>query len=290
MESAPTRVSALHLIVLLMQARYLNMRFAPILFLLALPLAAQEDLLFPRFSVIGGTSPASFDTNIRVDPDDSAGEGTVVSFERDLGLEGSRNLPRFAVQWRPLTRHELAATHFSAARAGLEQIDRNIVFRDETYTVNALVTTEFDLDYWSATYTYWARRSERNGVGITLGAANIAMDAGITAQQPGATVRVTQTAETEVPVALAGLQTRVAFMERLHGEAAISTLPRVTIEDYTGTALTGIARLEYRPLNWLGAGVAYHYFRLDVDVAQADLGGSLDMTIRGPEAYLRLAF
>ena len=260
------------------------MRFAPILLLFAVPLAAQEDLLFPRFSVTGATSPASFDTNIRVDPEDGEGEGTLVSFEDDLGLEDSRNLQRFGVQWRPFARHELAATHFSATRAGLEQIDRTIVFRDETYSVNALVTTEFDLDYWSATYTYWARRAERSGIGITLGVANIGMDASVTAEQPGVTVTVTQTAETEVPVALAGIQARVAFLERLHGEAALSTLPRVTIEDYTGTALTGAARLEYRPLNWLGIGAGYHYFRLDVDVAQADLGGSLDMTIRGPEA------
>ncbi len=266
------------------------MRYVPLLLVLTFPLAAQQDLLFPRFSVTGGTSPADFDTNIRIDPDDAAGEGTLVSFERDLGLEDSRNLQRFGVQWRPLARHELAATHFSAPRAGLEQIDREIVFRDETYSVNALVTTEFDLDYWSATYTYWARRAERSGIGITLGIANIAMNASVTAEQPGVTVTVTQTAETDVPVALAGLQTRVAFMERFHGEASIATLPRVTIEDYTGTALTGAARLEYRPLNWLGIGAAYHYFRLDVDVAQADLGGSLDMTIRGPEAYVRLAF
>jgi hypothetical protein len=68
-------------------------------------------------------------------------------------------------------------------------------------------------------------------------------------------------------------------------------LPRVTIEGYTGDALTASARLEYRALPWLGIGAAYHYFRMNVDVARAgDLTGSLDMTIRGPEAFLRLAF
>jgi hypothetical protein len=58
-----------------------------------------------------------------------------------------------------------------------------------------------------------------------------------------------------------------------------------------GDALTGNARLEYRPLRWLGIGAAYHYFRLNVDVAQTgELHGSLDMAIQGPEAFLRLAF
>jgi hypothetical protein len=266
----------------------------PLFLLLAIAaassLTAQESTLFPRFSLTGATSPSDFETNVRVDPDDAAGEGTLVSFEDDLGLEDARTLQRFGLQWRPFRRHELAATYFSAPRSGAEQINRTIVFRDETYPVNAFVTTQFDLEYASATYTYWARRSERDGFGISLGIAGISMDASVTAEQPGQTVTVTQTAETEVPVALAGVQGRVAFTNTIHGEASIATLPRVTIGDYTGTALTGGARLEYRPVRWLGIGAAYNYFRLDVDVAAVDLGGSLDMTIRGPEAFLRLAF
>lgn len=258
--------------------------------LLTFPLFAQDSLLFPTFSVTAGQSSGDFETNARIDPDDGSSVGTQISFERDLGLEDSRTLPRFGVQWRPFRRHELAATHFTANREGFAEIDREIVFRDEVYRAQALVTTQFDLEYWSATYTYWARRTERDGLGITLGAATLAIDASITAEQPGVSVNVTQEAETEVPVALAGLQGRVAFTERIHGEASLSTLPRVTIEDYTGSALTGQARLEYRPLRWLGIGAAYNYFRLDIDVAQDDLRGSLDMTTKSPELYVRLAF
>jgi hypothetical protein len=266
------------------------MRLALVVLLAAAPLAAQDSLLFPRFSVTGGTSPGSFDTNARIDPDATATEGTLVSFERDLGLDDSRTWTRFALQWRPFARHELALSYFSAPRRGLQQIDREITFRNEVYPVSALVTTQFDLDYSSATYTYWARRTDRNGLGISLGVADLAIDALIRAQQPGVTVTITESAKTDVPVALAGAQGRVAFTERLHGEADVATLPRVTIGDYTGTALTAGARVEYRPVRWLGVGVAYHYFRLDVDVAQVDLSGSLDMTIRGPEGFVRFAF
>jgi hypothetical protein len=261
----------------------------PLLLLLAASSAAAQDL-FPAFSISASTSPSSFDTNVRIDREEATGEGTLVNFESDLGLEDSRTLQRFEVQWRPFARHELAGTYFSAPRSGREQIDREIVFRDETYPVSALVTTAFDLDYASATYTYWARRGARDGFGITLGVAALSINAGITAERPGETLTVTQTAETEVPVALAGVQGRVAFARTLFGEASVSTLPQVTIGDYTGSALTGRARLEYRPLRWLGVGASYNYFRLDVDVEQLDFGGSLDMTIQGPEAFVRLAF
>jgi len=261
-----------------------------LILLLALPLAAQESLLFPRFSVTGATSPGSFDTNARIDPETTDQAGTLISFERDLGLDDSRTLQRFGMQWRPLRRHELAASYFSAPRDGQELINREILFRNQLYPVNALVTTSFDLEYASLTYTWWARRSPRDGLGITLGAAAISLDASVTASNPLTSVTVTQEAETDVPVALAGLQGRVAIRPRLHGEASVSALPRVTIGDYTGNALTAAARLEYRPVSWLGVGATYHYFRLELDVEQASLRGSLDMTIRGPEAFLRLAF
>ena len=264
------------------------MRLALVLLLFAPSLVAQD--LFPRISVTGGMSPGRFDTNARIDPEVAGGEGTLVSFERDLGLDDSSTLRRLGLQWRPFRRHELALNYFTGpARRGFAQIDREITFRNQVYPVSAIVTTQLDLDYASATYTYWARRGDRDGVGITLGIANLTIDALIVAQQQ-VTLTITETANTDVPVALAGVQGRVAFTDRIHGEAAVSTLPRVTIEDYTGTALTANARLEYRPLRWLGIGAAYSYFRLDVDVAQADLRGTFDMTIRGPEGYVRLAF
>jgi hypothetical protein len=265
------------------------MRRLALLLLLAIPVSGQD--LFPRFSITGGASAANFETNVRIDPEETGGTGTVVGFERDLGLEEERTVQRFGVQWRPFSRHELAATYFSAPRSGFEQIDREITFGDETYPVQALVTSELDLDYRSISYTYWFRRSDRDGLGLTLGAAALSIDASIIAEIENQTVTLSERAETDVPVALVGLQGRVALMDRLHLEGSASTLPRVTIEGYTGDALTGNVRLEYRPVRWLGIGAAYHYFRMDVDVAQAgELNGSLDMTIQGPEAYLRLAF
>ncbi len=72
------------------------MRLLLVFVLAALPLSAQD--LFPRFSITGGTSPSTFETNARIDPDNGATEGTLVSFEDDLGLEDSRTMQRFGLQ------------------------------------------------------------------------------------------------------------------------------------------------------------------------------------------------
>jgi hypothetical protein len=266
------------------------MRRLALLLLLTIPAFGQD--LFPRFSLTAGASAAGFETNARIDSEITGGAGTDIALERDLGLEDSRTPQRFGVQWQPFRRHELAATYFSAPRSGFAQIDRQIQFGDQTYPVQAVVRTELDLDYASATYTYWARRSERDGIGISIGAAMLSFDASVVADTNGIGIApISERVNTDVPVALAGLQGRVALLDRLHLEGSVSTLPRVTIEGYSGDALTANARLEYRPVRWLGIGAAYSYFRLNVDVAKTDeLHGALDMTIQGPEGYVRLAF
>jgi hypothetical protein len=264
------------------------MKRLALLLLLASAAAAQESPLFPRLSVTGGRYGGHFTTDVRLDPD-ATGEGTRIGFERDLGLEPSEQLHRFALAWRPLARHELAGTYFASSRSGFQQITRDFVFRNQTYPVNALVTTGFDLKYWSATYTYWARRSARDGFGITVGAAGLSLDASVIAQRADLTVTANQTAKTDVPVALAGVQGRVALSDRLLAGADAAMLPRVTINGYTGRVVTGGGRLEVRALRWLGVGAAYNYFRLNVDVARPDLRGAIDMTMRGPEVFVRLS-
>ncbi|HEX7153808.1 MAG TPA: hypothetical protein VF618_20130 [Thermoanaerobaculia bacterium] len=255
--------------------------------LFALPASAQE--LFPRFSITGGGYFGNFETNVRVDESDTE-EGTAINLERDLGLEETRDMQRFTVQWRPFNRHELAASYFNASREGFEQIDREIVFRDTAYPVRALVTSEFDLDYRDVTYTLWARKGERDGLGIMLGVAALAIDASLIATVEDESLTLTEQAETDVPVAVIGAQGRWALTRRVFLEAQAGVLPEVTLDEITGSALTGSARLEWRFLRNLGIGAAYNYFHIDGTVARDTFDGDIDMTIDGAEVYLRLAF
>jgi hypothetical protein len=205
--------------------RKAGMRRLALLFLLTFPVtfSVSAQVLFPRFSVTAGASASSFETNARIDPELASGAGTDIGFERDLGLEDERTLQRFGVQWRTFHRHELAAVHFSAPRSGFAQIDREITFGDQTYPVQAQVTSQLDLDYTSATYTFWARRSERDGLGISIGAAFMKFDASVIAESNGS-IAISEEVDTDVPVALAGLQGRVALVDQVHLEGSVSTL------------------------------------------------------------------
>jgi hypothetical protein len=257
-----------------------------LIFLIALPVAAQN--VFPRFTLTGAAYRGDFSTDIRAD--DNALAGTEINAERDLGLTRAEGLKRFAVSWRPLDRHEISASYFKSSRSGLRQINVPITFNGFVYAVQAEVTTDVSLKCWDATYTGWLRRTDTSGFGINLGVAGLSVDANLLARRPGQTLTVTETASTDVPVALIGAQARSAIGTHLIGAISGGVLPRVHIDTYSGRALTGNASLEYRIVRNIGIGVAYNYFRISGDVADPQFSGDLDMTIKGAELFARLAF
>ncbi|HEX9406556.1 MAG TPA: hypothetical protein VF975_04515 [Thermoanaerobaculia bacterium] len=254
--------------------------------LAAVPASAQS--LFPRLSLTGGSYFSRFSTDMRADS--GTLEGTEVNAERELGLTSSKRLKRFTLEWRPFERHEFETSYFSASRNGFRDINGPIVFNGQTYPAQAQVTTNFALKYWDLTYTAWVHRSERDGVGLTLGVARIAVNASLFAQRPGETLTITEEAATNVPVAMVGAQARFALTPSVFLEGRAEALPRVHIDVYSGRALIANVLLEYRITRNIGLGGGYNYSRIDGTVNDPRLNGNLAMTIDGAEGYLRIAF
>jgi len=245
---------------------------------------------FPRFSITAGQYGGRFTTDARVNPTIGPTEGTALNLERDLGLASSKRIQRFAIEWRPFVRHELAANYVAANRGGSATLDREIRFQNQIYPFSANVTSVFDTSKWEATYTYWASRSERRGFGITLGAAGLSIDATLVAKRPNDTLTLTQNASTKVPVALIGAQARYAFNDRVIARFSAATLPRVKIDVYSGRAVSGDVRLEVRVVRNIAVGAGYDYFDLDGTIDDPSFNGALSMKVRGPEAYVRIGF
>src|SRR5205085_2930511 len=124
----------------------------------------------------GGGYLGDFGTKVRVDPHVEGLQGTTIDLEKNLGLESSRTLTRLAMTWRPLRKHELAVSYFSTRREGHRNIDRSIVYEDTTFPIQADVRSKFNIDFWEATYTYWARQTDRDGLGFSLGVTGLSVD------------------------------------------------------------------------------------------------------------------
>ena len=256
----------------------------------AAPAVAQRNReLFPTFTLAGGGYLGDFGTKIRVDPHIEGLQGTTIDLEKNLGLESSRTLTRLGMQWRPFQRHELELSYFSTKREGRRVIDRQIVYEDTTFPIQADVRSKFDIDFWEATYTYWARQTERDGIGINLGVTGMRFDGELSVRRNADnTVLLSQTAKTDVPVPVIGLEGRWLLTDRVIATGRGAVLPQVSIKDYTGSAYVGKFSLEYRLARRIGLGAAYNYFNLNGLAEKKNFHADLGMTVSGVEAFVRI--
>ena len=263
-----------------------------LLSLCAIPAVAQE--LFPRFTIGGGLYYGEFSTELRVDvpeTETAPAVGTELLLERDLGLDPKEEVYRLTMQWRPFERHEFGLAFFSSDRQGLFVLERNIRIEDSTYPIRAEVATEFSLDYGQLTYTGWVVKRDRYGLGLTLGAMVMDLDASITGRAPDFTDReITEGVAATAPIVVIGAEGRFAITPRLIAEGTIAALPRIKYSDYTGRAVSGRALLEFRVTPRIGIGAAYNHFVVDGTFQGSDFVGRLDYYVDGAEAHLRFIF
>src|SRR5581483_3756720 len=199
----------------------------------------------------------------------------------------------FELDWRPFRRHELGLSYFRTERTGLRTIDRQIVFEDTTFPISASVRSAFNIDFWEASYTYWARQGARDGLGINFGVTGLQFHGELSASNnsSGSTIALLdETVSSDVPVPVIGLEGRYQFTDRVVASARASLLPSVSIRDYTGEAYVAKASIEYRPVRRLGLGVGYNYFNLNGIAEKPNFHADLGMTISGFEGFVRLVF
>lgn len=270
----------------------MKIRLAVVVFLAAVQTAAaqQNPVLFPRFSLSAGGYESDFGTKVRVDPHIEGLQGTTIDLEKNLGLTSSKTLTRATLQWRPFARHDLQLTYFRTRRSGDLNIDRQIVYEDTTFPIQANVASRFDIDFWDLSYTYWARQTQTNGLGINLGVMGMSFNGELSATVANTTVALHQDAAAKVPLPVIGLEGRYAFGDRVVTDVRGSFLPSVSIRSYKGDALLGRASAEYIVARTVGLGVGYNYFNLNGAVEKTDFHADLGMTIRGFDAFVHLVF
>ena len=86
---------------------------------------------------------AKIDSNLRIDHV-GLGVGTNVDFERHLGLDHNRVLPKVSAGVRVCNRFRLEADYFSLSRNARIRIDETIRIDDTVFPAHAEVNTDFD--------------------------------------------------------------------------------------------------------------------------------------------------
>lgn len=249
------------------------------------------ELLYDRFRLEIGGADRQSESLVRLDAS-AALPGTELDLEEDLSLDDSARTTRARLSWMPARRLEISFEASRAEREGAHRLDRTIRFGDLVFPVGVDVDSRLDEEILELAVTGWLVRGDRAGLGLILGVRqwDVLGRIGGEVRLGSAVLRVEEEGEASVPLALIGLEGRVAVGPRVRLIARLRALPEVEFEEYTGDALLIDVEVDVRVAGALRLGAAWRSSELDVTSENADFLGRVQLESAGPELFLRLAW
>ena len=261
--------------------------------LLAAPTAVADEvpnLLTDSFQASIGTFGISSEPSVELRGDTESG-GTV-DFDEAVG-GGDAFRARLDGQWRFADRHKVRFAAFGLSRSQEQTLDEQIEWGDEVFPVDAKV--EFENDFWviEAVYDYSFLRRENYEIGASIGLHWTSFEASLKAkaESSGGTLTedIDESASVDAPLPVIGLRGLWSLSHNLWLDAAAQFFA-LSIGDYDGNLQDYRLFLTWQPRTWLGFGVGYNRFTVDVDVEKDDFNGTLDWTYSGPMAFYSVSF
>ena len=234
-----------------------------------------------RFRVEVNLFGASAATQMRVDESPTL-PGTEISAEDDLGLEDFELLPQVELTLLPGERHLVRLSAFAMHRSANKLIEREISFDNEDYVIGERVDSLLNLTMFGLTYGYRFVVHRRAELSATFGLQIADVEANAVVRS-----RVVRESESGVaPLPLLGFEGRFDFTPRWAVEARAQYLT-VNADQVNGSILDGRLALTWRLNPYLALGLGYRTFRIDVDSADEDTPGFVDLSIDGPLLFVR---
>jgi hypothetical protein len=260
--------------------------------LAAMPALAEDaDPLENPFHLTLGTFIVDTDTDVRVDG--KLGTGTPIDFDRTFGDEGDQTRFRLDGSWRFAKRHKVRAMIFSTSRSDSREFDRDIEWDDEVFPVGARIKGEVDFDVYQVAYEYLFLRRETWELGASFGVHYTAFETSLSAtvESGGTSGSVSRKADADLnaPLPVIGLHGTWGLGHDLWLNATAQFFS-LSIDEYSGGLQDYRIGLVWQPKSWVGVGIGYDRFTVDVDVDTSGFKGALDWTYQGPIIYYSVMF
>jgi hypothetical protein len=236
-----------------------------------------EDRLRVEVNLLG----ASPQTKLRVDESPTQ-PGTEIDAEKDLGLADFRLLPQVELSLLPGERHLVRLSAFAIHRSAAKRIEKDISFDNEDYFVGERVDSLLNITMFGLTYGYRVLVRPRGELTGTFGIQIADVEANAVVRS-----RVVRESESGVaPLPLVGLEGRFDFTPRWAVEARAQYLT-VDVSQVNGSILDARLALTWRVNPYLAMGLGYRSFQIDVDSADEDTPGFVDLSVDGPLLFVR---
>lgn len=259
------------------------------LLLLARPAGAVEPL--DTFNLRIGGYATDFDTRVRADGETR--QGTDIDLSRDLGLDKSNTVGLVGLTWRPFNHHQFDLSYYNDDADARRVLNRDISFKDTTYTATSTVKAKFDLDAYDLDYTYWLFQRERWALGPRVGLVwyRLALEVELSVDTGGGTVdgQRREEVDADLPAPAIGASWRWAPGEHWRLGADIGYFT-ANINDIDADVTYGRAGVEWYPWQRWGFWLDYTARRIDADADTSSFTGNLRFTDSGLRAGVSYRF
>jgi opacity protein-like surface antigen len=259
----------------------------------AVPAAQAEEinLIQERGQVSLGTFLNNSDFKIRVDGETTTGDQ--VDWDNTFG---DKDVTRFRLDglWRISDRHHMRFMYTDYSRTETETIDQEINWQDDVFPVNAEVTGSQGFEIIEAAYEYAFMRSDNYELAGSFGLHWTTLSASLRADVAapgggGGTVSIGGPASVDLPLPVIGLR----GMWRMGGNFYLDAHAQyfgLEIDNIDGSIINYRAAFIWQPKKYIGVGLGYDNFEIDVDIDKVNFIGSMDWTYSGPQIFYNVSF
>jgi len=228
-----------------------------------------------RVAIALGAFITDRDTEGRLDSD-TLGQGTVINFEDDLGLDSSQTVVRMDGYYRFNPRHSFNFAIYDLSRDATGTIDQTIQFGDEIFDVNATISSEFDLMILKLGYSYSFLLRDSGRLAVTGGLHALSIDTALSEPNTGQF----ESDDLTAPLPVIGLRGNYLLTPRLVLRGS-GELFGIEFDDVDGSLFDFYIGLDYHFHDNFAVGLGYNNVSLDVDAQGSEFSGSLDWEYDG---------
>jgi len=233
-----------------------------------------------------GAMYLSSSTGLRLDAS-SGVEGTPVDAESEFGLPRSDFEPKFEVEVRAGERHRLRFDYFTLDRTGQATLGAPIIFRDVVFDTGDPVQTDLSLRTLGIAYEYSFVHRDKLELAASVGIN----DTDISARARVATQlrNVDQEKDAAGPIPTLGLDGTWVLSKRFYLEARAQYL-KVAVDHFDGSLMFYEFDALYRLRPNIAFALGYTGVKATLDSQKSGDSGYFDLSSKGPEFFVRVAF
>jgi len=240
-----------------------------------------------KFRLSAGFFYVVNNTNIQVRI--SSAPGTDINYEKDIGF--TKDVGNFInnVQWRISSRSRFSLSYYRINRNSVHTLNKEIIFNDSIYPINATVNAYFNTAIYQFSYGYALLSKPKYELGLLIGAHIIGAKTEISLVGTNSGVSFSNNYGFTAPLPDLGIWGGFAFNSRFATNFDIDYLT-ITIGNKSGRVLAYNLTFTYRLIDKLDLSLGYAGLNFKVNAVKQNIEGLFKWGYNGPAIAANYSF